>query len=512
MSNGTWQHLFLKTEDGFLTASGGNVVVANGRAPGRESVFTFEHDPGVEDVRIRLGDRYLAATPDEPISFTDRAGATLFHTHRQPDGRLLIGYDEGAWYMGNVLKLAGMASTNFIADDCTDPRPWIEAMHNCCGTERNEVGISWNDLRHQAILGQAMTTIRSHQQSPLLGGYAKEMAAFWDRHEVSIKLGLREADEKKEYTGRWWSYHFYDPETRDTINTLDPPSDRNAMTECLRYVYSSAGKRQTDPERAAYELGLALHFLTDLTQPMHAAKFANVLAGWSLLDLRHMGFENYADNQAVTDALARERPATIAESALDPQQWESPGQLVDQVARQAQGWYRTDLARELHRRALGFGLFHCIWGSEALPLLVKAILHAERMTAAFLLWWAAHDLRKILDRIYFRLIAPGRKVDDSGFATWGGRLLAGSTMKSIVIDISRCPEVRDSVTGTAQQKLTTMYHRLLGRGLDPTGLKDYAGVIDQRDGYERMLTELVESPEYTNRFGPHVLPSPYRIT
>lgn len=101
--------------------------------------------------------------------------------------------------------------------------------------------------------------------------------------------GLYDADYRHQYNGGWfdltptsstaeiaasgatWAAHFYDP---DTGRNYEGDTSPTAKTEALSHL-SSAKKRlaSSDVYNGCYELGLALHFFTDLTQPMHASNF-----------------------------------------------------------------------------------------------------------------------------------------------------------------------------------------------------------------------------------------------
>ncbi|HZO32669.1 MAG TPA: tectonin domain-containing protein [Chloroflexota bacterium] len=115
-----------------------------------------------------------------------------------------------------------------------------------------------------------------------------------DPFHDSLCQGLYDADYLDKYRGPMlppggfipsWAGHFYDPDTKrnwqgDEVNT--------AQRNCGTHVIESIGERgwvtfEPDgnprvlpPDKrgpAGYSLGLALHYLTDITQPMHASNF-----------------------------------------------------------------------------------------------------------------------------------------------------------------------------------------------------------------------------------------------
>ena len=86
--------------------------------------------------------------------------------------------------------------------------------------------------------------------------------------------GLFDADHLNPYYDcASFTSHFYDPNTGlNYCGDISP----TAFTECVRF-YEEAVRLWTSlpsrPNESLYNLGLALHYLTDLTQPMHAANF-----------------------------------------------------------------------------------------------------------------------------------------------------------------------------------------------------------------------------------------------
>src|SRR5262249_9751876 len=68
-----------------------------------------------------------------------------------------------------------------------------------------------------------------------------------------------------------WKSHFYDP---DTGLNWEGEADPTGRTEATRFLADASTKwRGGDADGACYALGLALHHMTDLTQPMHASNF-----------------------------------------------------------------------------------------------------------------------------------------------------------------------------------------------------------------------------------------------
>jgi phospholipase C len=124
---------------------------------------------------------------------------------------------------------------------------------------------------HLFIVNRAVAILGKHQTLP------KAARAFARLNDPACsarwRLGLDEADSKVGYNNWWsWKSHFFDPSTG---TNYQGGTDPVAYNEALKYL-SSAKSRLAggDVQRGCYELGLALHYVTDIMQPMHAANFA----------------------------------------------------------------------------------------------------------------------------------------------------------------------------------------------------------------------------------------------
>ncbi|APR80829.1 fibronectin type III domain protein [Minicystis rosea] len=95
------------------------------------------------------------------------------------------------------------------------------------------------------------------------------------------------------YVSNGWVNHFYDPDSqRNYAGNLSPTARTEANDHWAR-------SKNGNPASYCYELGLALHYMTDATQPMHAANFTNASSDALLL---HENFEQFAQRylQSVT--------------------------------------------------------------------------------------------------------------------------------------------------------------------------------------------------------------------
>jgi phospholipase C len=152
---------------------------------------------------------------------------------------------------------------------------------------------------HLWIVERALDILAKHPR------HAKAAAALERLDNLGCRAnwtqGLYDADYKHEYnggrmslsiaptaaeiaaSGATWESHFYDPDTRLNWKGRREPT---AYTEILAHVFAAeywfahpnllGDGLGANRAVACYEIGLALHFITDLTQPMHAANFTAV--------------------------------------------------------------------------------------------------------------------------------------------------------------------------------------------------------------------------------------------
>lgn len=150
----------------------------------------------------------------------------------------------------------------------------ISGHEHCCGVKRPKPDITpqWDDLGHHVMVDLAKAYVMEHHTGP--------KSSIWKKNEFIDALfrGLKDADYENPYNdgGKYqgaWRSHFFDPVTRQNYRWQ---TDRTALTEGLKYYQISI--TSSEPTTAGYNLGLALHYFTDLTQPCHAANFAEIFA------------------------------------------------------------------------------------------------------------------------------------------------------------------------------------------------------------------------------------------
>lgn len=160
-----------------------------------------------------------------------------------------------------------------------------------------------SESTHLWIVDRGIDILRKHSDDPVA---ARAVAMLNDATcRERWQQGLVDADFKAEYnggrsdlplhasdaqvglSGATWESHFYDPDTGENYKH----SEATAYTEANAHRDAAIENRvgEADPT-ACYELGLSLHFFTDLTQPMHAANFTAVDRPAKL----HSNLEGYA--------------------------------------------------------------------------------------------------------------------------------------------------------------------------------------------------------------------------
>lgn len=88
-------------------------------------------------------------------------------------------------------------------------------------------------------------------------------------------------------SGATWASHFYDPDSGVNYQGQKSPT---AYDQGLAHLANARAQLAKDRANACYELGLSLHYLTDLTQPMHASNYT--AKDWPI-EL-HSDYETYA--------------------------------------------------------------------------------------------------------------------------------------------------------------------------------------------------------------------------
>ncbi|MDF1695343.1 MAG: hypothetical protein P1U56_05910 [Saprospiraceae bacterium] len=201
--------------------------------------------------------------------------------------------------------------------------------HGCCGPGIQEDKVKhtkdvyWDDRSHEGILHKSIALLTANQNGR---EEVRQFLKIWRDIPQSKKYpfnagmvfqGIHDADYDEKYTDRWaplvppsYRTHFYNPISKKNylektwnlviavirqrlkVRESNPIPEHllenvNAMTEGQRYfnlavhygrriVRMGTQRTKEDLRAFGYNLGLSLHFLTDLTQPMHADNYTAV--------------------------------------------------------------------------------------------------------------------------------------------------------------------------------------------------------------------------------------------
>ena len=262
-----------------------------------------------------------------------------------------------------------------------------------------DVGILCDEYTHFRIVEMAVHYLR-HMENPT--PEARFISDLWDRGAKKIAEGLKGADEWDDWkpTHPIWAmyyYHFYNPDTGTSFPWPASWYPHNAVSKGTETFNTSVRHYREGAHRhdqAFIDLGLSLHYLTDLCQPMHAANFINnpVLGDW-----RHSGYETYAEDFVKNRNFFRQpggypviRRDEVEDTSPSPQNW-----LIG-VAQQSLATWKEVLKRECDKKVRIIPgphgpiiIYDNKWSaSEADPALMRSLWLAPRNTARYLCMWA----------------------------------------------------------------------------------------------------------------------------
>jgi hypothetical protein len=119
------------------------------------------------------------------------------------------------------------------------------------------------------------------------------------------------------------------------------------------------------------------------------------------------------------------------------------------------------------------------------------------------------DARRVVDEIYRHVL---ERAPDNGSTVWVERLMSGTTVREIVRGIAKSPEhLQRFGTENRDSVIRTMYRHLLNREPDPQGHRDAVNTAARR-GLTVVIDQLVESPEYQQKFGDWQVPGSSGVT
>ncbi|HHT7239515.1 MULTISPECIES: zinc dependent phospholipase C family protein [Bacillus] len=169
-----------------------------------------------------------------------------------------------------------------------------------------------------------------------------------------------------------WKSHFYDPDTKENYRGETNPT---ALTQGKKYFYESGEHlRNKDYEKAFYYLGVATHYFTDATQPMHAANF-------TAIDTRAIKYHSYFENYVTTiqNQFAVNTGGNYNDSLSTPEEW------IDYAARVAKPEIQN-ITNDKTFKYYNSGKAQ-LWQEMVTPAVQRSLGEAQRNTAGFLNLW-----------------------------------------------------------------------------------------------------------------------------
>jgi hypothetical protein len=325
-------------DGGFLAPGedGSTLTLRPQAAPSIETIFAFQTDPeGIVRLAVPETSRYVILSGGHlALAEVDAAVAAPFVLERAGDAahlRLATGEPIAFTSGAELVPVADGAAVEFRLVDATEFVTAVIDAHSCCGVPHaprpadGAAAPNWNEIGHQRIVGMAIARLRTvtdvvdrgraENLFRMFGGFG---SPGWNRFVQRVNDGLYDADNKFPYNCGLWLCHFYDPQ--DGLALSNPPM-ATALEQCTYYAAKARDEyRAGRCDDAAYFLGIALHYLTDLTQPMHAANFGNMYSReWGVhpQDHRHSTFEEASDPRILRnpgpDPIVLAKPTTLEE-------------------------------------------------------------------------------------------------------------------------------------------------------------------------------------------------------
>lgn len=300
----------------------------------------------------------------------------------------------------------------------TQPVAAFARNHNECSCHQDgdEHGreVKWEIDHHQGIVTSAIELLADPKFENIEGRQrVLDMFANPDLKRMVMR-GLADADEVWFYSDfDTYVSHFYDPDTQTNYQGGKTPTGLNSYVkyakrsrsycdriEAYQKIGYKTGSLYNFYVNAGYQLGLALHFLTDLSQPMHAANFINFYADGDSLnirDKRHEGFEKLGQKLFPKHRI---RAVDVTAAEIDPNNLniKTEKDLAYSLARKSKGIYNTKLLDVLRKHAWYVGNIneHLVFNnefteSECGEILRETAKNAQLATASALLLWAQRD-------------------------------------------------------------------------------------------------------------------------
>lgn len=335
--------LRLRSTTSYLSVLGTGELALSEAGAGSEQEFDLVEAEGMPGLRLAGTDRLLSVRPDKDAD---------------TEAALLVDFQ------GLLGCCCGKRSARFAGD-----------------------GALWNDHTHDLIVETATERILGPLQEHAL--LVKLLYQLWHREfpgfnwKHTVYHAMRTTDyilpwaRTEEFGFLFYNDHFFDPATGKNYRG----EDSSAVTVgTFTFRESVRSWKEGQHHQAAVFLGRSLHFLTDLTQPMHAANFTNL----SGPILAHAGLEKYAEEKVLRHGFFANYPSgTIRDLHLTH---DNVTDFLLDVARSSKRVFISTLEKFLEDRRRDI---NPTWPPEiADRCLANSLLPAPRTVARYLVLWA----------------------------------------------------------------------------------------------------------------------------
>lgn len=304
------------------------------------NVFEFTGD-GSADPWVQIGGDDLTA---EFISIRNPATAWLIDTD------------------GNLSPIGPIVVPTALGWDTEDVWDETKSTHLYIVNRAAQLVATSSDFAAEFVGGQIQPFLQQAQAGPFRTGMCQ---------------GLYDADFLAPYNDpNWigqatWKSHFYDQSTGTNYEGETAPT---ALTNGTTYLTQALEALRTDPDvsHGGYALGLALHYFTDLTQPMHAANYTYLSSfpfGY------HTDFEIYMMSMQATVA----QPTV---TGFVPQQFDNFAEVFTSTSKYSKDTYFTAVD-QAHKYA-SWKWSPAQWHEALQPLLPEMLNDAVAATAQLL--------------------------------------------------------------------------------------------------------------------------------
>ena len=230
---------------------------------------------------------------------------------------------------------------------------------------------------HLWIVNRALEMV--YQESTRLNEpFGAKLQQLVTTRMAMLHQGLWDADNKAPYNDPVagipsYMSHFYDPDTEENYLHFRRPT---AVTQGAEYFHQALSAFWSGAmDQAAYHLGLALHYCTDVGQPMHAANYVNL---FDFPPKYHEDFEQYIVDWTNTNKPSP-IPYTNSVASTDP------ADFIKEAARRS----KPRMGDLVNIKAVEAYLHHLepVWHGLISPAIDAALKDIRDVTSQYLALW-----------------------------------------------------------------------------------------------------------------------------